>query len=90
MTIEWDDQKNIENKQKHGINFETASGVFADPFRIERVDHSENNPGEDRIQTIGLCRKGTIRRIHRTKRSISLNLCKNCKQKRKEIILWLL
>ena len=25
MTIEWDDQKNIENKQKHGINFETAS-----------------------------------------------------------------
>ena len=44
MTIEWDDQNNIENKQKHGINFETASDVFADPFRIERVDHSENNP----------------------------------------------
>ena len=31
--------------------------MFADPFRIERVDHSENNPGEDRIQTIRLVGK---------------------------------
>ena len=31
--------------------------MFTDSFRIERVDHSENNPGEDRIQTIGLVGK---------------------------------
>lgn len=31
--------------------------MFTDSFRIERVDHSENNPVEDRIQTIGLVGK---------------------------------
>ena len=31
--------------------------MFTDSFRIERVDHSENNPGEDIIQTIGLVGK---------------------------------
>lgn len=57
VNIEWDDKKDKENKRKHGISFDTASYVFADPYRLERVDHSENNPGEDRIQTLGLVGK---------------------------------
>ncbi|MDR2746583.1 MAG: BrnT family toxin [Treponema sp.] len=52
--IVWDENKNAENKLKHKIGFEDAQFVFADPDRIERIDHSKNNmSGETRWQTIG-------------------------------------
>lgn len=54
MNIEWDSAKNEENKRKHHISFEAASYVFADPFRLERYDRSENNNRkEDSYQTLG-------------------------------------
>ena len=52
--IEWDEAKNILNKQEHGIGFEDAQYIFTDPERIERFDRSENNSSqEERWQTIG-------------------------------------
>ena len=52
--IVWDNDKNAENKRKHGISFEAAQFVFADPQRIERIDISEGNiSGEERWQTLG-------------------------------------
>jgi uncharacterized DUF497 family protein len=52
--IVWDENKNAENKMKHGISFEVAQYVLADPERIERLDQSESNTsGETRWQTIG-------------------------------------
>jgi uncharacterized DUF497 family protein len=39
--IVWDDNKNAENRRKHGIGFETARFVFADPERLWRIDRSE-------------------------------------------------
>ena len=52
MVFEWDEEKNIINKKKHGISFEKAAEVFDDPNRIEYYDnfHSDN---EDRWITIG-------------------------------------
>jgi len=44
--IVWDQNKNIINILKHGISFETAQYVFADPKRIERFDQSEHNTAE--------------------------------------------
>ena len=38
MEFEWDEQKNQECIQKHGISFKRASLVFDDPDRIERID----------------------------------------------------
>jgi uncharacterized DUF497 family protein len=53
--IEWDDDKNELNKQEHGLSFETAQYVFADPQRLERIDLSEgNSSGEERWQTLGM------------------------------------
>ena len=43
MRVEWDPAKDIENKKKHGISFELASYVFADPNRLERFDRAESN-----------------------------------------------
>ena len=52
--IVWTAEKNADNKLKHGISFETAQYVFADPNRLERIDRSESNvSGEERWQTIG-------------------------------------
>ena len=52
--IEWDEAKNILNKQEHDLSFETAQYVFSDPERLERIDRSENNISrEDRWQTLG-------------------------------------
>jgi uncharacterized DUF497 family protein len=52
--IEWDEAKNILNKQEHGVSFEDAQYIFTDPERIERFDRSENNASEEeRWQTIG-------------------------------------
>ena len=56
--VEWDDNKNRINIQKHGISFETAALVFADEERIEYFDklHSLN---EDRYVVLG-CVQGIL------------------------------
>ena len=50
--VEWDENKNLTNLQKHGISFETAALVFADEDRIEYYDklHSID---EDRYIVLG-------------------------------------
>jgi uncharacterized DUF497 family protein len=32
--LEWDEDKNQRNLQKHGIDFESAQWIFDDPFCI--------------------------------------------------------
>ena len=53
MVFEWDDEKELINIQKHGIDFTTAARVFKDENRLELYDeaHSET---EDRYITIGI------------------------------------
>jgi uncharacterized DUF497 family protein len=52
--ITWDENKNMENKRKHGISFETARFVFADPERLQRLDRSGGNAEEERWQSLGM------------------------------------
>lgn len=35
MTFEWDEKKSLTNKNKHGINFDTAKKLWKDSNRIE-------------------------------------------------------
>lgn len=51
MQFSWDKNKNQSNLVKHGIRFEEAMLVFADPFAHSEQDRIEN--GEQRWQTIG-------------------------------------
>ena len=47
----WDENRNCSNLRKHGLSFETAALVFADPLILQRPDpHSE----EKRRLTVGL------------------------------------
>ncbi|MEY3332291.1 MAG: hypothetical protein RLZZ176_591, partial [Cyanobacteriota bacterium] len=51
MKWTWDDNKNRTNKRDHGLSFEAAQYVFADPLAVSRPDPY---PEEERWQTIGL------------------------------------
>ena len=44
--FEWDQKKNLENQEKHGITFLLAQYAFADPKRViaEDLQHSESEP----------------------------------------------
>ena len=52
LSFEWDEAKAHANLRKHGISFEIAARVFADPLAVSNQDRVEN--GENRWQTIGM------------------------------------
>ena len=52
--FEWDSSKAESNLEKHGVSFEEAATVFADPFAVFLDDGS----GEGPIAVIGLSTNG--------------------------------
>ena len=71
MTFEWDEEKNIINRKKHGISFETAAYVFNDENYIEMFDF-EHSVDEDRYIAIG--RVGEILFVVFTERKNNIRL----------------
>ena len=49
--FEWDEKKNQSNLDKHGIDFETAQSIFADPLCVTFIERTE--AGEARWHGIG-------------------------------------
>jgi uncharacterized DUF497 family protein len=61
--FEWDAKKNRSNQKKHaGIDFETASRVFADRALMLRKDRVIG--GEQRWHGIGAVRKAVLLVVH--------------------------
>lgn len=64
--FEWDENKDAENREKHGVAFSLAQYAFADPHRViaEDLAHSE---GEQRFFCFGKVEGGilTIRFTYR-------------------------
>jgi uncharacterized DUF497 family protein len=52
MRFEWDESKNRTNYRKHGVWFEEAQTVWADPRSIEFFD-PEHSEAEDRFLRFG-------------------------------------
>jgi len=52
VRFEWDEAKARTNERKHGVNFEDAMLVFADPYALVEQDRTVD--GEVRWQTLGL------------------------------------
>ena len=50
--FEWDEAKAMSNRRKHGVQFEDAMLVFADPDAL--IDQDRIEEGEARWQTLGL------------------------------------
>jgi uncharacterized DUF497 family protein len=59
MRFEWDNNKAESNILKHGITFEEAVTVFADPYLLFTED-SKNSLREEREWAIGESEKGSI------------------------------
>ena len=52
VRFEWDDAKAKSNARKHGVRFEEAMKVFADPYALSEQDRVEGD--EPRWRTLGL------------------------------------
>lgn len=52
IRFEWDAAKAAANLHKHGVSFELAMRVFADPLAFSHQDRIEE--GEQRWQTLGV------------------------------------
>ena len=59
MTFEWDENKNVLNKEKHNISFEEAQFAFFDPKRIILED-KKHSIDEDRFFCIGQIESGIV------------------------------
>ena len=59
MTFEWDEHKNVLNKEKHNIAFEEAQFAFFDPKRIILED-KKHSIDEDRFFCIGQIESGIV------------------------------
>ncbi|WP_133511234.1 BrnT family toxin [Candidatus Thiosymbion oneisti] len=59
MEFEWDEQKAIANRKKHGVTFEEASTVFRDPLATTGAD-PDHSLGEQRWVTFGISDRGRL------------------------------
>jgi hypothetical protein len=66
--FEWDDAKAESNYRKHGVDFETATEAFADPFAIERVESSAARDGEERFLITGMAASCLLTVVYTTRR----------------------
>lgn len=59
MRFEWNDNKAESNALKHGITFEEAVTIFADPYLLFTED-SKHSQGEEREWAMGEAENGSI------------------------------
>ena len=59
MKLEWSDEKNRRNMQKHHVSFDEAKEVFSDPLHISKLDHRFDY-FEERWITLGATNKEKI------------------------------
>jgi uncharacterized DUF497 family protein len=57
--FEWDPNKALSNKRKHGVSFEEAATVFLDPMALTIYD-PDHSTIEDRWITLGISRTGRL------------------------------
>lgn len=59
MQFEWDPRKDRRNERKHGVPFEEAVTVFADPFEL-MIDDPDHSVVEDRLVSVGRSARGRL------------------------------
>jgi uncharacterized DUF497 family protein/predicted DNA binding CopG/RHH family protein len=55
VRFEWDEKKNRENQEKHGVSFQVAQYAFADPNRViaEDLSHSQEERRYSVLERLG-------------------------------------
>lgn len=65
LRFEWDPEKARTNLTKHGVDFEEAQDVFADPLSLT-TDDPEHSLDESRLFIVGVSRRGRLLVISHT------------------------
>ena len=65
MQIVWDARKAAANRKKHGVSFEEAATVFADPLSLTGAD-PDHSVGEHRWVTFGESVRGRLLTVAHT------------------------
>ena len=60
MDFEWNENKNLENIENHGISFEKAVKAFDDDLAIPLEDVEHSTKDETRYALIGMCEIGLV------------------------------
>jgi uncharacterized DUF497 family protein len=68
MRFEWGERKAKENLRKHGVSFDEATTVFADPMSVTIPD-PEHSDDEDRFVDVGYSDKSRLLVVVYTERS---------------------
>ncbi len=83
MRFEWNDNKTESNALKHGITFEEAVTVFADPYLLFTED-SKHSQGEEREWAIREAENGSIVVVVFTMRGKQIRIISARKATKKE------
>ena len=59
MTFEWDRRKAARNRRKHGVSFQEAATIFADPL-ARTYDDPDHSTWEQRFITVGISDAGRV------------------------------
>jgi uncharacterized DUF497 family protein len=59
VTFEWDPRKAAQNRRKHGVSFQEAATIFADPLGLT-YDDPDHSAWEQRFITVGMSDAGRI------------------------------
>jgi len=57
--FDWNPEKEVRNRRKHGVSFREAATVFGDPLSITFPD-PDHSKEEERYVTIGMSQQGRI------------------------------
>jgi uncharacterized DUF497 family protein len=60
LRFDWDPRKAHSNRTKHGVSFEEASTVFADPLSSTIPDPFHSSPNDERFVILGSSRRGRL------------------------------
>lgn len=73
MEFEWDPSKAAANLRKHGVPFDEAATVLADPLSVT-VPDPDHSVSEDRYITVGLSNQGRLLIVAYTERALRIRI----------------
>ncbi len=73
LTFEWDEEKDLSNRRKHGVSFEEAKTIFNDPRSITIADE-QHSDDEDRYIDVGVSSRGRLIVVSYTEREPNIRI----------------
>jgi uncharacterized protein len=73
VRFNWDPDKNVRNREKHGVTFEEAKTVFEDDLFVSFAD-PDHSVGEKRYLIIGQSMQGRLLVVSYTERRGSIRM----------------